>query len=200
MLRTFKTYTFVLPNRVEYRQLIKELTETYDYEKLVFEIGNLDHLRYTIGKGSLSTEEMLASSKTMRRHKGLVRYAYAKHVSGHRAAGQHDGRRIYVDFAETELTVSNLDNNWEEPNPCATTESIAPAELEGLLGSLSRNRFSTLLVCLDGIPWFGLPKPATYGYNKAQGGYKRSIGYLSSSLAVSVLSYESRLWFMPALR
>jgi hypothetical protein len=66
LLRTFRTYTFVLPNEIEYRRLIRKLMETYDYERLIFEVRNLDHLQCEVWKPHQpSLEEQLASSKTV---------------------------------------------------------------------------------------------------------------------------------------
>jgi hypothetical protein len=200
MLRTFKTYTFVPSNRIEYRKLIKELIGTYDYERLIFEISNLDHLQCALGEPCQpSLEELLASSKTAQKHEWLSKYAYASRMSIRHMTGRYAGEWMDCDYAETELTVSNLDDNWEEPNPNAVTKSIPFTELDNLLGALDCTAFSTLLIGLDGISWFGPPMPATYGYDKAKGTYEGGSNYLSSSLVVSVIdcdrSYTVRACF-----
>jgi hypothetical protein len=173
MLRTFKVYRFVIPNRREYRVLLRELEREYDFERVIFEVCCPD-TPY---------------------HKKKAPGAFVKGLAAENTALQK--QQDYWKFVYTpELIVSNLDANWEHPNPNGITEGITFGELDAFCGRLTRTKFSSVLVGFDGIPWFGEAVPATWGYQKAKSKYGGSYGggcnYLSSSLIVSVIGFENR--------
>ncbi|MDR0514880.1 MAG: hypothetical protein LBG81_06945 [Coriobacteriaceae bacterium] len=188
MLRKFRVYEFKVPNRQEYRSLIRGLAGGYAHGGLLFEVYGLDWFE----GAPPPLEQMVASNKVIGRNKGLGRYACA-HSFTYQAgsAPGPDGTVEFTDHQSTSLALSNLGGAWDEPNPCVPEGDVGFPELDALLRTLTRRSFSTLLFVIDGIPWFGAPaRPATYGLRKARGKYECALGYLSPSIAVSVIGYE----------
>ncbi|MDR2106250.1 MAG: hypothetical protein LBP24_02450 [Coriobacteriales bacterium] len=188
MLRTFKVYRFVIPNKREYRAFLRELAQGHDFGNVLFEVRALDNLRRDGAATKEFTDQLIAESKTLQRHPDYRSYACAFDWDCPRTLGK--GNTVYL--PESDLALSNLGAVWEDPNPNGVTDSIPFEHLDSLLSNITKSRYATLLVALDNIPWFGRPREATWGYSKARGYYKGGCNYLSSSLAVSVIGYEGR--------
>jgi hypothetical protein len=200
MLRTFKVYRFVIPNRREYRQLIRELADGYQHEKVIFEISGID---FAAKETQLSYAEILAESATMKRIPKMGRFAFVRTWEEGRISWDPEKREVtgHYSITKSELVASNLDASiWTEPNLAGVTDDVAFDELDTLLKGLSRMRFSTALVGFDGIPWFGESAPATWGYQKAKAKYDGGSHYLSSSLIVSAPALRAAIPSLPPLR
>jgi hypothetical protein len=44
MSRVFKVYQFRIPNKRDYRSLLRELEQAYTYDRLIFEVEGIDQM------------------------------------------------------------------------------------------------------------------------------------------------------------